>query len=115
MPTTLDLDFVLIPEGEFVIGSDPSNDRLTQPEEMPQHRLHVSDFYIACYPVTNAQYCLFVKATGYRPPRLWPKGQFPAHQPDHPVVGVSFHDAAAFCRWAAEVTSLPVRLPSEAE
>jgi formylglycine-generating enzyme required for sulfatase activity len=96
MPTALDLAFVLIPGGEFVIGSDPSNDRLTQPDETPQHRLHVSDFYISRSPVTNAQYHLFVNATSYRPPRFWPEGQYPAQEADHPVVGVSFHDAAAF-------------------
>jgi formylglycine-generating enzyme required for sulfatase activity len=115
MQSTLDLDFVLIPDGEFVIGSDPSADRLAQPDETPQHRLHVTDFYIMRYPVTNAQYHLFVKATDHRPPLHWPDGQFPEEKADHPVVGVSFHDAAAFCHWAAEVTGLAVRLPTEPE
>ncbi len=30
-------------------------------------------------------------------------------------MGVSFHDAVAFCRWVGEVTGLPLRLPSEPE
>lgn len=115
MQSTLDLDFVLIPDGEFVVGSDPSNDRLTQPDETPQHRLHVTDIYIMRYPVTNAQYRLFVEATDHRPPRFWPEGRFPVEMAEHPVVGVSFHDVAAFCRWATETTGLPVRLPTESE
>lgn len=115
MQTELNLDFVLIPEGEFVIGSNPSVDRLAQTDESPQHRLRVTDFYIMRYPVTNAQYALFVETTGHRPPRFWPDDQMPAGQADHPVVGVSFPDAVAFCRWAAEVNGLPIRLPTEPE
>jgi formylglycine-generating enzyme required for sulfatase activity len=115
MHATLDLDFVLIPDGEFVIGSKPSSDRLAQPDESPQHQLRVSDFYMMRYPVTNAQYRLFVEATGHRPPLFWPEDQFPTEKADHPVVGVTFHDATAFCHWAAEVTGLPARLPTEPE
>ncbi len=115
MQEKLNLDFVLIPDGEFTIGSDPLADRLTQTDERPQHRLRVSDFYMMCYPVTNAQYRLFVAATDHRAPRFWSNGQFPADEAEHPVVGVSFHDAGAFCRWAAEVTGLPIRLPTEPE
>jgi formylglycine-generating enzyme required for sulfatase activity len=115
MQVQLDLDFVLIPEGEFITGSNPSVDRLAQTDESPQHRLHITDFHMMRYPVTNAQYHLFVEATGHRPPRFWPDGQFPANQADHPVVGVSFQDAVAFCRWAADVTGLPLRLPTEPE
>ncbi|MBN1992111.1 MAG: formylglycine-generating enzyme family protein [Anaerolineae bacterium] len=111
----LNLEFVLIPAGEFIIGSNPSADRLAQTDEEPQHRLHISNFYIMRYPVANKQYALFVQATGHRPPRFWPDGRFPAAQADHPVVGVSFHDAAAFCQWAAAVTDRPIRLPTEPE
>ncbi len=111
----LNLEFALIPEGKFLIGSNSRADRLTQTDETPQHQLHVSDFYMMCYPVTNAQYQLFLDDTGHRAPRFWPDGQFPADQADHPVVGVSLHDAVAFCRWAATLTGLPIRLPTEPE
>ena len=109
------LDFVLIPEGEFIMGSDPSKDRHAQPDEMPAHQLLVSDFYLMRHPVTNDQYRQFMEASGHRAPYFWKDGKFPEDKADHPVVGVSYHDAIAFCRWAAEVTGLPIRLPTEPE
>ncbi|NLG74143.1 MAG: formylglycine-generating enzyme family protein [Chloroflexi bacterium] len=116
MPDSLDLQFVLIPDAEFIIGSDLSRDKLTQDDEKPEHRLRVTDFYIMKYPVTNAQYRQFIEATGHRPPFFgWPDGAFPEDKADHPVVGVTFHDAVAFCEWASQVTGLPLRLPSEPE
>lgn len=112
----LKLDFVRIPEGEFIIGSNPRQDRLTVSDEKPQHRLIVTEYYIQRFPVTNEQYRLFVDATGHRTPLFgWPGGKFPADRADHPVVGVSFQDAADFCAWAAGETGLPLRLPTEPE
>ena len=46
---------------------------------------------------------------------FWANGSFPAEKADHPVVGVSYYDAIAFCAWAAQSTGLPVRLPTEPE
>lgn len=116
MPNLLDLDFVLIPEAEFIIGSDSTKDRSAQPDESPQHRLRVTDYYIMRNLVTNAQYRQFIEATGHRPPLFnWPEGKFPTEMAQHPVVGISFHDAISFCRWAREATGLSVRLPTEPE
>lgn len=115
MPPKPDLEFVLIPAGEFIIGSDPSVDSMALPEEFPHHRLDIPDFYMMRYPVTNAQYRLFVEMTAHCPPYFWPDGAFPADEADHPVVGVSFYDCVAFCFWAAQSTGLPLRLPTEAE
>jgi formylglycine-generating enzyme required for sulfatase activity len=115
MTASLELDFVLIPAGEFLIGSDPEKDRHHQPDELPQHKLRITDFYIMKYPVTNAEYRMFVEATEHRAPLFWPDGVFPQDLSDHPVVGVSFHDTLAFCRWAREATGLALRLPSEPE
>ncbi|MCL4300535.1 MAG: formylglycine-generating enzyme family protein [Anaerolineae bacterium] len=115
MHPDLKLDFVLIPAGDFLIGTDRKKDRLHQTDELPQHRLVITDFYLMRHPVTNVQYRLFMEITGHRPPLFWPDGQFPADLAEHPVVGVSFSDATAFCRWTATVTGLLVRLPTEAE
>lgn len=115
MSEKLDLQFVPIPAGDFMIGSSHSADPKATDDEMPQHELNVSDFYIMRYPVTNAQYHQFMQATGHRHPLFWVDGKYPLEKADHPVVGVSFLDAAAFCRWARDLTGLAVRLPSEPE
>jgi formylglycine-generating enzyme required for sulfatase activity len=97
------------------MGSDRAGDRYAFDDESPQHQVDVADFHIAKYPVTNAEYRRFVEATGHRlPPHL--QAQFkPSCGPDHPVVWVSWRDAATYCRWLSHVTGRPYRLPTEAE
>ncbi len=112
---SLQLDFVLIPAGEFVMGSKKNVDSKSEADEMPQHRLDVSDYYMMRYPVTNAQYAQFLQESSRRMPFFWLEGEAFAVKADHPVVGVTFLDAAAFCVWAAKKTGLPVRLPTESE
>ena len=122
-------EMVLIPSGTYRIGST-----LTQTEvlidkdkrlptdffdtEHPQHAVPLTAFYIDRYPVSNAQYAAFIASTGYTPPKYWTdtpqmgaKKPFPAgaQHATHPVVGVSYADALAYCQWAGK------RLPTEAE
>lgn len=63
---------------------------------------------MATFEVTNAQYAAFVKATGHanKGSIKWDNS---FSKTEHPVVNVSWLDAAAFCEWAQ------VRLPTEAE
>src|SRR5512143_1554467 len=109
----IDLNFVRIPASEFTMGSTRARDDKAHDYEMPAQRLLVSDYFITRYPVTNAQYAQFMKATVHRAPLFWKGGSLPAGMEDHPVVGVSYYDAIAFCAWAADLTGLPVRLPTE--
>ncbi len=108
-------EMVLIPAGEFLMGSDPKKDKDASENEQPQHTLYLPEYYIAKTPVTNAQYVAFVKATGDLMPRHWKGGTTPEGREDHPVVYVSWHEAIAYCRWLAETTGKPYRLPGEAE
>jgi iron(II)-dependent oxidoreductase len=59
--------------------------------------------------VTNVEYKRFVDATGYRVPDHWQNGQIPRGKENHPVVYVSWDEAAAYAQWAGK------RLPAEAE
>ena len=111
----LQLNFVKIPASEFTMGSKRSLDNDAHDDEMPQQVLNVSDYFMMKYPVTNAQYSQFVNATGCRNPLSWQNGSYPEGKSDHPVVGVSYYDALAFCAWAGQVTGLPIRLPTEPE
>lgn len=117
-------EMILIPAGEFLMGSDPKRDEYAQKNEQPQHNLYLPDYYLAKTPVTNAQYAAFVQASSHRAPSVedewaetynW-RGQIPpTGKEHHPVVLVSWDDAVAYCRWLAEATGKPYRLPSEAE
>ncbi len=96
---------VLIPSGEFLMGSDSEGDH------NPVHKVSIDSFYIDKYEVTNAQYLEFCEATDHKLPRFWGKDDFlsgPGY-PDHPVIGVSWGDAKAYAEWRG------MRLPTEAE
>jgi len=105
-PTT-GMRLVWVPGGRFPMGSDQ------QLEESPVHWVRVSSGWIGETPVTNRQFTLFVAATGHAQPAQWGDPRFA--EPGQPVVGVSFEDALAFCRWLREVSGYEVTLPTEAE
>jgi formylglycine-generating enzyme required for sulfatase activity len=108
-------EMILIPAGEFLMGSNPLQDEDSQDDEQPQHRLYLPDYYLAKTPVTNGQYRAFVAATGREAPKDWTNRAPPRGEEDHPVVNVSWYDAQDYCRWLSEVTGRGYALPSEAE
>lgn len=97
-------------------------------------------FYLGIHEVTRGQFCQFILDTGYwtdaekgerkgihlvasvdgkrafprDPESSWRKVGF--EQTDvHPVVGVSWNDATAFCEWLSRKEGRTYRLPTEAE
>lgn len=118
-------EMILIPAGEFLMGSDPKKvpsfeDPITARAyaggwETPQHTFTLPDYHLARTPVTNAQYAAFLQETDHPRPKLWRSRKSPRGKEDFPIVYVSWHDAVAYCRWLAEATGKPYRLPSEAE
>jgi formylglycine-generating enzyme len=72
-------EMVWIPGGTFRMGSDDH-----YPEEAPAHSVTVNGFWIDKYPVTNAQFTRFVKATRHvtlaeRPPN---PADYPGARPE---------------------------------
>ena len=100
-------EFVSIPPGWFLMGSNDG-----QPSERPVHRVWVDGFRMAVHPVTRGDYAEFLDATHHDPPREWDNPAFTKE--DLPVVGVSWHDATAYCAWRSRPGGA-VRLPTEAE
>jgi formylglycine-generating enzyme required for sulfatase activity len=114
-PLPVEPEMILIPAGEFLMGSDPEKDKFARDEEQPQRRLYLPDYYMAKTPVTNAQYAAFVETTDHERPWHWKGEKPPKGREDHPVVYVSWHEAVAYCDWLVQVTGKAYRLPSEAE
>jgi formylglycine-generating enzyme required for sulfatase activity len=105
---------VQVPAGDYVYGEDDQPLRIDVP------------FRLSRYPVTNSQYRAFIEAGGYRERSYWSDAGWAWLQqtgviqpvywderrwngPSQPVVGVSFWEAEACCRWAGG------RLPTEQE
>jgi len=99
-------DMVLIPAGEFEMGeSDPD---FARDDELPVHTVYLDAFYIDKYEVTVGKYREFIEDTGYEAPD-WSRVSEYAPTDEHPMIYVSWHDAAAYAQWAGK------RLPTEAQ
>jgi formylglycine-generating enzyme required for sulfatase activity len=108
---------VLIPAGEFLMGSDKG-----KADERPVHSVYLRDFYMDKYEVTNAFYREFLNANPqWRKDKIAPEyhdGHYlhnwngnnpPAGEWNHPVTHVSWYAAKAYASWAEK------RLPVESE
>ena len=78
-------------------------------DENSERTVTLEPFFIDVHPVTCAQYAEFVEAASHRPPKDWPDGHMPLERARHPVVWLTWPDAAAYAEWAAK------RLPTEDE
>jgi len=77
-------------------------------KEAPRTEVLVPAFRLARTPVTVAQWAMFAAATGR------PVADAPASA-DHPVIGVAWADAVAYCEWIGGRLGSAVRLPTEDE
>jgi len=92
IPVQLNLEWVTIPGGDFLYGEDNA-------------RKYLPIYQVMKYPVTVAQYRQFCTATGCEMPDAPSWGW----QDTHPVVNVTWEDAAAFAAYAGGA------LPTEEE
>lgn len=101
-------DLVRIPAGTFPMGSEHH-----RPDERPLHEVSVGAFMAAVTPVSNAEYAVFARETGRSRPGFAAEARF--GDPHQPVIGISWHDATAYCLWLGAKTGMSFRLPTEAE
>ncbi len=95
---------VLIPDGEYFVGSGPSSSVLA---EKPMRRVSLSAFEISITTVTNDQYRHFMKRTGNGPLQWMDHPEFGGS--DNPAVGATWAQANAYAEWVGG------RLPTEIE
>jgi formylglycine-generating enzyme required for sulfatase activity len=139
LPDEALLGFVEIPVGTFLMGTRKEDIPTFMKrfggrpnwyqDETPQHLVELSAYYIARFPVTVAQFRVFVQESGYQAQGPWERI---SRLDNHPVVGLTWYDAQAYCGWLTEElrawkeTPEPlarllrkerwlVRLPTEAE
>ncbi|MEW6737680.1 MAG: bifunctional serine/threonine-protein kinase/formylglycine-generating enzyme family protein, partial [Acidobacteriota bacterium] len=112
----VELEMVLIPGGEFQMGSPPT-EKDRNDNEGPQHLVKVAEFYIGKYQVTQEQW-----RTVARLPKVERDlDAEPSHfkpvegEKNLPVERVSWEDAVEFCARLSRKTGKEYRLPSEAE
>jgi formylglycine-generating enzyme required for sulfatase activity len=106
------LEWVAIPEGRVLLELDDANGNFP-----------IKPFKIAKYPVTNAQFELFVDDGGYKNKTWWEELELLIKSPrasdwreaDSPKLQVCWFEAVAYSRWLADKTGLPIRLPTEWE
>jgi len=99
---------IRIPSGSFCMGSE---DHYSW--ESPRHEVFIDAFEIADTAVTRREYEEFLRRTENPEPNGWKDSVF--NNPDQPVVGVNWFDAAAYCDWLSKTTGGHYRLPKEAE
>jgi len=141
MTNSIGMKLVLIPAGEFLMGS-PDSDKDANDGEKPQHSVRITrPFYLGATEVTVGQFRRVVESAGYRTESekdvlggpgwdaakgervidrkyTWRNAGF-FQTGEHPVVNVSWNDALAFCDMLSVMEGLKredgYRLPTEAE
>jgi serine/threonine-protein kinase len=102
----------LVPAGPFQMGDDGD------PSTAPRFTVSLTDVYLDLTEVTNSRFAAFVQQSGFTPKGDWHRyfdspqidpTSYDTDRGNHPVVNVTWDDAAQYCTWAGK------RLPTEAE
>ena len=90
--------------GTYTVGLNPPG-----AESARSRPVELKAFFLDTFEVTNKEYDAFVQQRGAPPATAWPGRRVPDAQLDHPVHGVEWVWARAYCN------ALSKRLPTEAE
>lgn len=128
------IEKVRIPAGTFMMGSPGTEENRADSET--QHLVTLTrDFYMTKYPITNAQYAVFLNAAGVGGELKWKEGQYPNERllwtssgdsdwglhfdgkkwepavgfDNHPAILITWYGAMEYARWAGG------SLPTEAQ
>jgi formylglycine-generating enzyme required for sulfatase activity len=105
LTNSIGMKLVLIPPGEFMMGSPEGEKVGRYYDEGAQHRVKITrGFYLGATEVTQAQW---QKVMGNNPSKF--KGD------NLPVDMLTWHDAMEFCRKLSAMEGKQYRLPTEAE
>lgn len=129
-------EMVRVSGGSFTMGCIDGQDKDCSPSEKPTHEVRLSNFFIGKYEVTNAEFAIFLNDITDNPTRTiypseaveeyrWGLQKIPGNETlqwmpakgyeKHPVVGVNWYWAKAYCDWLSRKTGQQYRLPTEAE
>lgn len=125
------LNMLFVKPGSFHMGN---SSEFASSNQVPSHQVFIDAYYIDKHEVTIQEYEKFIQAGGYHKNEFWTnlgwefiqqnqiKGYMVLGQPraerlfqklynapNQPVIGVSWYEANAYCKWAGK------RLPTEAE
>lgn len=102
------VSMVLVPEGEFTMGSDNDFD------SKPAHQVYLDAFYLDIYEVTNGLYKVCVDEGSCTPPKNEKSYTLSRYYgnlgfEDYPVINVDWNQAKNYCEWR------DASLPTEAQ
>lgn len=109
------MPFVRIPAGEFVMGSYHG-----EPDTYPTTKVKIDKaFWMGELEVTNQQYnTIFPQHDSRYVDQQWKDHVvpgYPANKPEQPVIRVSYNDAMEYCKILSQKTGLNITLPTEAQ
>ncbi|NHF61471.1 formylglycine-generating enzyme family protein [Flavobacteriaceae bacterium TP-CH-4] len=129
--TEISFDMVLVPQGEFTMGS-PESEPDRKADEGPRHQVRVDSFYMGKYELTWELFELFFKQNKElfvklddervmkidaitRPSPPYEDPSYGMGKDGYPAVSMSAYSALVFCKWLSTITGKFYRLPTEAE
>lgn len=124
---------LLIPEGPFLMGADPTADPYADDLERPRHEVDLPDYYISKLPITDDRFRAYLEEDPYQAKHLGQlatiQGQIDRARGRTSGAGAAlvpgqgpvrfafttFDGARGYCRWLSGKTGRLYRLPNEAE